>query len=553
MEMMNNTVVATENNTVVEENTMNEMNAPVVETAEETTETVATETVEVTEQVTEEVTEQVTEEKKPAKKKMTDAEKEKARKAKEKEREKVKAEKAKAKEQERLAKEKAKAEAEKQKAKEAAELAKKQAELYKQAQKEGAAQAVVAIKANADRKRVHAVKWTAQSVLDETNKGNILFNHPLQRAGGQWSLENKSALIDSIMNFGYVPEILALVDGDKRYVIDGRQRLETTVLSFMRDEWALSKDAENVTIIDAEGNEDEINVEGRKFSELEPVLQAIIRKHTFTVQLFENYSEAEVQDLMARINSGKAMTKTQLTRCSLGISLATKCNEIIQKGFFTDTLALSNAQRTNEVPLTMVLQCLLVRDHDQGNYDMKDFTQGSLLKYGEWLKDNGADKKIAEMSAVIDFLTNAFPLVNKEIIPDEDKLKATIKLYKTLKPVRIPFVIAIAHEAMDDGMTSQQFSNFYAWFEKNHGDQYRNWTCGGGTTRKDSVERRYDDLMKLYLEYREMLENMESEVAEAMEEHEAEIDTDEIEVSLDGIENTEDFQALVDACVPSVA
>ena len=101
------------------------------------------------------------------------------------------------------------------------------------------------------------LNWSAKNIKGMVAKGNIDFNHIVQRSY-VWERKRKTALIESMI-LGYpVPPIFAkrIDDGSGKksgmvyYIMDGKQRL-STVAQFLNDEFALS-DVEPVLVHDEE-------------------------------------------------------------------------------------------------------------------------------------------------------------------------------------------------------------------------------------------------------------------------------------------------------------
>lgn len=131
--------------------------------------------------------------------------------------------------------------------------------------------------------QVREKKFTVKSIIENTENGNITYDHPMQRKPGQWDNEQQSLLIHSILAGYAVPQAygLQLYDNyDYAFsVLDGKQRF-TTVYDFVHDEFSLADDMPVVTIrkrhvvTDDNGNKKaefvnhEYDISALKFSEL---------------------------------------------------------------------------------------------------------------------------------------------------------------------------------------------------------------------------------------------------------------------------------------------
>lgn len=99
--------------------------------------------------------------------------------------------------------------------------------------------------------QVREKKFTVKSIIENTENGNITYDHPMQRKPGQWDNEQQSLLIHSILAGYAVPQAygLQLYDNyDYAFsVLDGKQRF-TTVYDFVHDEFSLADDMPVVII-----------------------------------------------------------------------------------------------------------------------------------------------------------------------------------------------------------------------------------------------------------------------------------------------------------------
>ena len=94
------------------------------------------------------------------------------------------------------------------------------------------------------------------------DNGSFCFDMVIQRVVGQWSLEQQSLLIDTILRDYKIPAIWITRTETEQYVkntvIDGNQRLHT-IYDFVHDRFKLHKSIESITIkanVDNELEED---------------------------------------------------------------------------------------------------------------------------------------------------------------------------------------------------------------------------------------------------------------------------------------------------------
>ena len=154
--------------------------------------------------------------------------------------------------------------------------------------------------------------------------GTLNTDHPVQRVSGIWNNLQQSLLIHSVLSDFIIPPLYMLkekVDKTTVYhLLEGKQRV-TSLFSFINEEYSLHPKTPKVVL---DGKEYVIAL--KKFSELEEELKDEILGYFFTIYQIEEASEEEVEESFARLNSGTALSKIQLSRPKMGTVLADWCN-----------------------------------------------------------------------------------------------------------------------------------------------------------------------------------------------------------------------------------
>lgn len=225
------------------------------------------------------------------------------------------------------------------------------------------------------------LNWSAKNIKNMVVKGNIDFNHIVQRSY-VWERKRKTALIESMI-LGYpVPPIFAkrIDDGSGKKaalvysIMDGKQRL-STVAQFLNDEFALS-DLEPVlcTVKDEETGEEtetEVNISGSKFSELPESLKDHLNTVMFAVTYFDNLTKEEERELFKRLNAGKPL--------SVKSQLLASCNDIEglmdigSHPLFSEMLTDKARDNKNQVTLVMKAWCMLTMPVEEISFESKQF------------------------------------------------------------------------------------------------------------------------------------------------------------------------------------
>jgi len=136
-------------------------------------------------------------------------------------------------------------------------------------------------------------QYRISDFLDWHREKKLVLSPHFQR-GNVWPPAAKTYLIDTILRELPIPKIYfrtqvdLLTRNSIREVVDGQQRLRA-ILEFSGDKFALSKVAGDL--------------QGKKYSTLEPELQAKFLSYPIAVGQLLNASDAEVFEVFARLNS----------------------------------------------------------------------------------------------------------------------------------------------------------------------------------------------------------------------------------------------------------
>ncbi|NTG61647.1 DUF262 domain-containing protein [Agrobacterium rhizogenes] len=134
--------------------------------------------------------------------------------------------------------------------------------------------------------------------------GSLVISPKFQRRG-VWGRPAQSFLIDTLLLSLPVPPIYLRVAQDPkkglvREVVDGQQRL-SAVLSFVNDEFALSKNIESPSV-------------GKRFSQLSVEQQDAIRQYSFICEVFYGVDDSDILKIFARLNTHSVKLNAQELR-----------------------------------------------------------------------------------------------------------------------------------------------------------------------------------------------------------------------------------------------
>lgn len=151
--------------------------------------------------------------------------------------------------------------------------------------------------------------WTVKTLNNQINKGKAHFDNAVQR-GEVWNIEQKSLLIHSYIIHSPVPPLYAVKNADGTYdFIDGKQRSMATH-EFLEDKYVLK----NIPPVSFDGVDDDIDLNGLKFSELPESVRDTILSFGLTIYSMEDMEEDDISDVFMRLNNGRSLSQIEKTR-----------------------------------------------------------------------------------------------------------------------------------------------------------------------------------------------------------------------------------------------
>lgn len=300
---------------------------------------------------------------------------------------------------------------------------------------------------------------------------------PFQRHSGMWSPILKSNLVWSMLADSYIPPIVLLKDKrgeDSKgkdifgyQVLEGQQRLITTLIPFLNDEWTLHGSVEPVEV---EGFT--YDIAGKKYSELEEELQDIIKNYRFTVQAIENYTMEEAEKLYFNINSGVALSAMQKGKAKLGTELIEFLNTLLAGSFFTQGINITEKQALKEDDLLMLMQGMALLDMKNTGRDFKTISASAMLGYAESIRGSYSEDAQQTLMEIVDYLDKAFPTKNK-----------------FLRKNNTPIVIVMASIALEQNVEAEAFRAFINNFANALYPAYEE-ASGSGNVKITNVKQR---------------------------------------------------------------
>lgn len=326
------------------------------------------------------------------------------------------------------------------------------------------------------------------------DRGSYHFDMAIQRAEGQWTNEQQSLLIDSIIQKYFIPAVWVqkkvFPTGIHYYVVDGMQRI-TTIYNYVNDKFKLHKSIESVTLKASEHDnlmeDTTFEIAGKKFSALPDVIQDSILDYLLDEVEMLGYTEEQIEEQFYRLNNGSTFTKAQKANVVLGGELATKIKEIADMPFWERTAFTNNQCRRGDITAT-ILQCLMLMT----NFEYKNFGANEVLRFADWYSENYKDEELNELKARIETL-------DEHLLCDDE-------INKFLKKINIPALIMNIElfNQQNNEITDEQYEEFLVdWVSTNAECSGYLENCGTGSTSQVKVQNRVtiiNDWLKSYID-----------------------------------------------------
>lgn len=220
--------------------------------------------------------------------------------------------------------------------------------------------------------------------VQKVNKGEICRDVLSQRLEGQWSNRTKSELIVSILQNRPIGEIL--ITSERMYgamymsqsILDGLQRTDA-LCGYLNNKFALSKNIKPLSCIckseDGETIECEIDIAGKKFSQLPPTLQWIIRNYNIFMYEYVGFTDEELDRIIYNINNGVPFKPNQKLRLAFGTKNMKYIQPVCDNAIWDN---INGCKAKNDSILgcvTRTMMMLLEYDCDFSSAEMSNFAE----------------------------------------------------------------------------------------------------------------------------------------------------------------------------------
>lgn len=321
-----------------------------------------------------------------------------------------------------------------------------------------------------------SARYTIQQFLEKNENETLNFDFALQRDGGQWSAEQTSMFIGSIIKKMIIPAIYLTKEetsnGELWTIIDGKQRL-TTIIKFFNNEFKLFSKMDKITIAG-----EKYDISKKYFKELpDCIKERFLMRALDTVFIFD-FTQNDIEEQFYCLNNGSIFTKQQKAVVQLGGELAKMLVPLEQHPFW-DRTNISNIQKRHGVVMETILKSIMLLV----DYNYNQFGAAEVIKFSSYYNKN---YKLQE----IEYFAELMNKLNR-YIPNDDNIN------EVLKPINIPiFIMNLDHfESLD--RSNDEYETFISWWCKEgiYNDEYQKY-CGSGSTNKAKVWGRMEVMDK---------------------------------------------------------
>lgn len=313
---------------------------------------------------------------------------------------------------------------------------------------------------------------TLQWICNQHKKGNISFSHKLQRPIGQWSPKMKSLLIHSLLSGFPVNPIYIVDEGGTLYTLDGSQRTSTCI-SYINNEFALSKDTPNVFIQvteDGESISKEYEIAGKKYKKLDEEVQSTLLACSLEFCTLSEYTDDEVKEMFRRQNTSKPLSGKLLRIVHESDAVSDAVYSLATHPFM-DKL-VTPTQRKNGTDRDLIIQTLMLICTNNEN----DFTSFRNKDIDVFVMDHG-DESLDK----IDILRDSMDAFNEAF--DEIKVPVT----------SIPMILYSGYRVKKDKKSFSRLidiiNEFLNGYDAN--EEYKQFVQSG-TSAQENVRGRLD-------------------------------------------------------------
>lgn len=325
------------------------------------------------------------------------------------------------------------------------------------------------------------VKWTVREYMEKIEDGLIDFDIDIQRGYVWKSNEQKSLLIQSLIMNDFIPPFyFNRIDG-KYEGVDSKQRTYT-IKKFINDEFALTG-VELIEIINDENEEEEIDINNLKFSELPEFIQNTIKNYSLSIEFLIEANQDAVSRNFFNLNNGTKLNTATINR------VRAKSKDAIVR--------LSKHKLFNECLSKVALEGhvnddLVVKAHAVLHHNEPSMNATWVRKYMKEAEITEADEK--ELNEIFNNIYEIHSLI-------EDK-KIAKRIYTRTHLISIiPVVLKGMIAKLSVEQMMEWFVSFFSGRRSATISHTYNSAAGSGSGKKDAVRKRLTAIDEHWNEY----------------------------------------------------
>ena len=325
------------------------------------------------------------------------------------------------------------------------------------------------------------VKWTVREYMEKIEDGLIDFDIDIQRGYVWKSNEQKSLLIQSLIMNDFIPPFyFNRIDG-KYEGVDSKQRTYT-IKKFINDEFALTG-VELIEIINDENEEEEIDINNLKFSELPEFIQNTIQNYSLSIEFLIEANQDAVSRNFFNLNNGTKLNTATINR------VRAKSKDAIVR--------LSKHKLFNECLSKVALEGhvnddLVVKAHAVLHHNEPSMNATWVRKYMKEAEITEADEK--ELNEIFNNIYEIHSLI-------EDK-KIAKRIYTRTHLISIiPVVLKGMIAKLSVEQMMEWFVSFFSGRRSATISHTYNSAAGSGSGKKDAVRKRLTAIDEHWNEY----------------------------------------------------
>ena len=278
------------------------------------------------------------------------------------------------------------------------------------------------------------IQWSAKTLTNLIKKGAINFDLAVQR-GYVWDLNRKSLLIHSMLIGFPIPAMFFSKSNGEYSALDGKQR-SMAISEFINNKYALSQKTPPVETDDGEI----VEIAGKKFNDLSEEFQDIIKDFSLTIYYYDNITDEEISELFFRINNGKPLSATELTR--VRAKDLKSFQEIAKHNMILKAVNDRGRERYNDENIAMqVWGMLYVLGISFNTRNFRPIIESTVVK----------PEEIEGCNKALDYVFTAYNRLNSK-----DKSEKAI-MRKICSKTSLVFCAYLANLAIDSGISVEKY------------------------------------------------------------------------------------------------